>query len=116
MSAVVLYLKLFWTFFKIGLFTIGGGYAMIPLIEAEVVEKIKGRGLGDAQREIRDIYGVSDVKMDPSYPWVMTVPGDSNKVMITFEVKDQSGNEIKEKTSEDSGDKDDENDKSTDKE
>ena len=26
------YLLLFWTFFKIGLFTIGGGYAMIPLI------------------------------------------------------------------------------------
>ncbi|NLP17832.1 MAG: chromate transporter [Firmicutes bacterium] len=29
---------LFYTFFKIGLFTIGGGYAMIPLIEKEVVE------------------------------------------------------------------------------
>lgn len=27
------------TFFKIGLFTIGGGYAMIPLIEEEVVKK-----------------------------------------------------------------------------
>lgn len=32
-------LKLFLTFFKIGAFTFGGGYAMIPLIEAEVVEK-----------------------------------------------------------------------------
>ncbi len=30
-------LRLFRTFFKIGLFTIGGGYAMIPLIEEEVV-------------------------------------------------------------------------------
>ena len=29
----------FKTFFKIGLFTIGGGYAMIPLIEEEVVNK-----------------------------------------------------------------------------
>lgn len=29
----------FATFFKIGLFTIGGGYAMIPLIEKEVVER-----------------------------------------------------------------------------
>ena len=27
------------TFFKIGLFTLGGGYAMIPLIEEEVVNK-----------------------------------------------------------------------------
>ena len=30
---------LFTTFFHIGLFTIGGGYAMIPLIEAKVVEE-----------------------------------------------------------------------------
>ena len=32
---------LFKTFFKIGLFTLGGGYAMIPIIEAEVVDKHK---------------------------------------------------------------------------
>jgi len=33
-----LLVELFVTFFKIGLFTFGGGYAMIPLIEREVVE------------------------------------------------------------------------------
>lgn len=33
------YLELFTTFSKIGAFTIGGGYVMIPLIEREVVEK-----------------------------------------------------------------------------
>ncbi len=32
-------LQLFTIFFKIGAFTIGGGYAMIPLIEAEIVTK-----------------------------------------------------------------------------
>ena len=32
----MIYLTLFWTFFKIGLFTFGGGYAMLPLIQAEV--------------------------------------------------------------------------------
>ena len=32
---------LFTTFFKIGLFTIGGGYAMIPMIEREVVQNKK---------------------------------------------------------------------------
>ncbi len=31
--------QLFSTFFRIGLFTIGGGYAMIPLIEAKVVDE-----------------------------------------------------------------------------
>jgi len=33
------YLDLFFTFFKIGLFTIGGGYAMIPLLQNELVAK-----------------------------------------------------------------------------
>ena len=32
-------LDLFLTFFKIGAFTIGGGYAMIPLIQEEIVSK-----------------------------------------------------------------------------
>ncbi|SDZ14051.1 chromate transporter [Proteiniborus ethanoligenes] len=35
------YLEMFSVFFKIGAFTIGGGYAMVPLIEAEVVDKKK---------------------------------------------------------------------------
>jgi chromate transporter len=33
------YWDLFWTFSKIGAFTIGGGMAMIPLIQKEVVDK-----------------------------------------------------------------------------
>lgn len=32
-------LNLFYTFFKIGLFTFGGGYAMVGIIQAEIVEK-----------------------------------------------------------------------------
>lgn len=32
-------LELFFTFFKIGLFTFGGGYAMLPLIQSEVQAK-----------------------------------------------------------------------------
>ena len=35
------YLSLFLTMLKIGLFTFGGGYAMIALIENEFVEKKK---------------------------------------------------------------------------
>ncbi|MFZ5988268.1 MAG: chromate transporter [Bacillota bacterium] len=35
------FLEIFITFFKIGAFTIGGGYAMLPLIEKEVVENKK---------------------------------------------------------------------------
>ena len=33
-----IYLNSFLTFFKVGAFTLGGGYAMIPLIEKEVVD------------------------------------------------------------------------------
>ena len=33
----MIYFELFWTFFKIGAFTFGGGYAMLPLIQAEVL-------------------------------------------------------------------------------
>ncbi|MGI5893916.1 MAG: chromate transporter [Candidatus Merdivicinus sp.] len=34
-----LYLELLWSFFQIGLFSVGGGYAAMPLIQAQVVEK-----------------------------------------------------------------------------
>ena len=34
-----IYLEAFGIFFKIGAFTIGGGYAMVPLIENEIVDK-----------------------------------------------------------------------------
>ena len=36
-----IYFELFWIFFKIGSFTLGGGYAMVPLIQDEIVEKKK---------------------------------------------------------------------------
>ena len=36
---MVKYCDIFWSFFKVGTFTIGGGYAMIPLMQRELVEK-----------------------------------------------------------------------------
>ena len=39
MNNSVSYLTLFKTFLKIGIVTFGGGYAMIPIIESEVVDK-----------------------------------------------------------------------------
>ena len=35
----MLYFQLFWTYLKIGTFTIGGGYVMLSMIEREVVER-----------------------------------------------------------------------------
>ncbi len=50
------YLLLGWIFFKIGLFSIGGGYAMLPLINSELV----GYGLMTAI-EVSDIVAVSQM-------------------------------------------------------
>ena len=49
------YIHAFCTFFKIGLFTIGGGYAMVPLIEEEVVNKKKWL----SQEDFIDLLAVS---------------------------------------------------------
>lgn len=38
-SSMELLPKLFWSFFKIGAFTFGGGWAMVPLIRRELVER-----------------------------------------------------------------------------
>lgn len=54
MDAKVL-LKLFSVFFKIGAFTFGGGYAMLPLIQKEVVDKNKWV----KEEEILDIFAIS---------------------------------------------------------
>lgn len=53
---MTLYLLLGWIFFKIGLFSIGGGYAMLPLINSELV----GCGLM-TQLEVADIVAVSQM-------------------------------------------------------
>lgn len=49
-----MYWQLFYTFVKIGMFTIGGGYAMIPLIEREIVD----RGWLDKE-EFMDLFAVT---------------------------------------------------------
>jgi len=38
-ASIKLLLEVFTSFFKIGLFTFGGGYAMIPIIERDIVDK-----------------------------------------------------------------------------
>ena len=40
-SVMKTFFELFWVFFKIGTFTIGGGFAMLPVIRAELVDRKK---------------------------------------------------------------------------
>lgn len=49
-----LLLDLFCTFFRIGLFTFGGGYAMLPLLQREIVEKKSWA----SEEEILDYFAV----------------------------------------------------------
>ena len=48
------YLDLFWTFARIGVLTFGGGYAMLPIIQREIVEK-KG---WVSETEVMDYYAI----------------------------------------------------------
>jgi chromate transporter len=57
----VIYLQLFWTYFKIGLFGFGGGYAMLSLIQHEVVEKHQWLSAS----EFTDIIAVSQMTPGP---------------------------------------------------
>ena len=50
----MIYLELFFTFLKIGAFTFGGGYAMIPILEREIVDK---HGWASSE-ELMDYYAV----------------------------------------------------------
>ncbi|MBO6188293.1 MAG: chromate transporter [Prevotella sp.] len=50
-----LYWESFRTFFKIGMFTLGGGYAMIPIIEEEVVNRHRWIG----KEEMLDLIAIA---------------------------------------------------------
>ena len=49
-----LLLELFWTFAKMGIVTFGGGYAMLPILQREVVEKKKWT----TEEEIVDYFAI----------------------------------------------------------
>ena len=57
----MVFIELFWTFLKIGLFTFGGGYAMIALIQNEVT--VNHRWL--TPQEFTDILAVSQMTPGP---------------------------------------------------
>ena len=57
----MVFLQLFWTFLKIGLFTFGGGYAMIALIQSEVT--VNHAWL--TSQEFTDILAVSQMTPGP---------------------------------------------------
>lgn len=57
----MLYLQLFYTFFKIGLFGFGGGYAMLSMIQGEVVTRYGWL----SPQEFTDIVAISQMTPGP---------------------------------------------------
>lgn len=70
---------LFITFFKIGLFTFGGGYAMMPLFQKELVER---HGWID-EEEILDIFAIAE-----STPGVVAV---NSATFVGYKIKKIKG-------------------------
>ena len=74
-----LYWQLFSSFFRIGGFTLGGGYAMIPLIQHEVVEKKKWM----SEEEFLDM-----VAMAQSAPGVIAI---NTSIFVGYKLKGLKG-------------------------
>lgn len=83
------------------------------LTVSSIVDLIKGRGFGDARHVLSDIDGVEVKRIDGSFPWVNSIPNDTNRITVDLEVKDQNGNKVEQKDEEEdrqSADESSEND------
>lgn len=58
---IIMFFKLFWSFFKIGLFGFGGGYGMISMIQFDVVDKNRWM----TNSEFADILALSQMTPGP---------------------------------------------------
>lgn len=83
-----LYLELFYTFFKIGLFGFGGGYAMISMIQGEVVTRYGWL----TSQEFTDVIAISQMTPGPiginaaTYVGFATTDSIWGAVVATFAV------------------------------
>lgn len=57
----MIYFELFWSFFQIGLFSFGGGYASLPLIQNQVVDQHQWLNM----KEFSDIITISQMTPGP---------------------------------------------------
>ena len=72
------YLELIWCFFKVGLVTFGGGYAMLPIVQREIVEK---RGWA-TEEEILTYYAIGQCTPGVIAVNTATFIGDKQKGVI----------------------------------
>lgn len=59
-----------------------------PEVTEEMISKKSlGKKIGEVQSQLKSIKGISEVKIDTSYFWVMTIPDDPNKVSFNIVVE-----------------------------
>lgn len=54
--------------------------------ENDIVEIVKGKGIGTAKHDLSDIDGIKEINITPSYFWVSSVPNDPEKITVIIEI------------------------------
>jgi flagellar motility protein MotE (MotC chaperone) len=54
--------------------------------ENDVIEIVKGKGLGTAQHDLNDVDGIGSIRIDASFPWVTSVPNNPEKITVVLDV------------------------------
>ena len=57
--------------------------------EAQIKEQVKGKIYGEVQSTLQQINGIKDVDVKFSYFWVRTVPNNTSKINIQFQVQNE---------------------------
>lgn len=58
------------------------------LSEQDILERIKGKKIGEAQRDLESIHGVDHVEIKPSFGWVNSIPTNPDKIKIELKVEE----------------------------
>lgn len=59
------------------------------ITENEVVDTVKGKGIGTAKRDLSDNFsGIKTITIDTSVPWVTSVPNNTEKITVKINVKE----------------------------
>ena len=54
--------------------------------ENDIIEVVKGKGVGTAQHDLSGIAGMGKINITTSYPWVRSIPNDPNKITVIIDV------------------------------
>ncbi len=58
------------------------------ITEQDIIERIKGKKVGEAQRDLESINGVDHVELIPSFGWVNKVPTNPDKITVELKVEE----------------------------